>query len=558
MAVPDRMIATDLARIDAAVDFVRAHDTASVLAAVLPTLTAGERDAVAQRCQFSHTAALIFPGELAELSAALRERGLAAGAATPSVVVRHRLAQRHRRPAHRLDVRIVRAPVCSADGKQCDIELFAVLPTSESDIAELAEAERVVDHEQHLGLAVTTDDEVDIAGLCALLTQRAEMCCDGGGYNGHENLTVLYFRTDAPGCPYRRLELHLKGEHAQVLSAHWEAADDPRTGLLRLLTGAWATQALAATATLGVADRLAAAPGGSVAQLAADVGADSDSLHRLLRYLTDLAIVRPSGAGYELTAGGALLAANTEHSLQPLALLYGGAFYQSFAHLDHAVRTGRPGFDHHFGSHHFDYFTAAPHLAELFDAAMAASANVFEQVADLIDLTGVRTVVDVAGGNGALLARVLAAEPRLRGVLFERASTLVTARTALERSGCLDRCDLVPGDFTQAVPAGGDRYLLSRVLHDWDDDRCLQILATCAAAMPPHGQLYVVERLLPEGNAPSLAPAWDVHMLCNVGGRERTLAHYVELFATADLELRESYTLPMDFTLMQVIPTAAG
>ncbi|MEU8897462.1 methyltransferase [Nocardia sp. NPDC048505] len=545
---------TDLARIDAAVEFVRAHDTSGVLAAVLPTLTAGERDAVAERCQFSHTAALVFPADLAELSEALRERGLVAGPATPSVVVRRRLALRHRRPAHRLDVRIVRAAVPSADGKHCDIELFVVLPTSDSDLAAIAEAERPADHEQHLGLAVRTDDEVEVAGLCTLLTQRAGMRSDGGGYNGHENLTVLYFRTDEPGRPYRRLELHIAGEHPQVLAAHRAAVHDPRTGLLRLLTGAWATQALAVTAALGVADRLAAVPGCPVAELAAATGADGDSLHRLLRYLTDLDVVRPSGEGFALTEGGALLAATTEQSLHPLALLYGGAFYQSFAHLEHAVRTGRPGFDHHFGSHHFDYFTAVQESAELFDAAMAASASVFGQVADLIDLTGVRTVVDVAGGNGALLSCVLTAEPRLRGVLFERASTLVTARAALERADCLERCELIPGDFTREVPGGGDLYLLSRVLHDWDDDRCRQILATCAAAMPAHARLYVVERLLPDGNTPSLAPAWDVHMLCNVGGRERTRAHYGELFAAGGLVLGETFALPMDFTLMQVVP----
>ncbi|MBL1075371.1 hypothetical protein JK358_13300 [Nocardia sp. 2] len=554
LAVPARMDAIDLARMDAAAEFVRTHDTAAALAAVLPTLTIAERLAVAGRCRFSHTAVLVFPHGLTELSGALADRGLVAGPSVPSVVVRRRLAQRHGRTADRMDVRIVRAPVLSRDGKHCDIEIFASLPTADPDSENIAALERAAAHEQHLGLAVTTVDEVEIAGLRALLTRRAGMHSDGGGYNDHEDLTVLYFRADATDRPYQRLELHIAGDHPGMLSAHLAEADDPRTRLLRLLTGAWATQALSATAALGVADRLAARPGSSVTDLALSTGTDGDSLHRLLRYLADLGIVRTRDDGYELTDTGRLLAESADQSLHPIALLYGGAFYQSFAHLDHSLRTGRPGFDHYFGSHHFEYFTATPASAELFDSAMAASASIFGQVTDLIDLTPAHTVVDIAGGNGALLACLLRAAPHLHGILFEREATLTTARPALDRAGCLSRCELVAGDFTRSVPTGGDIYLLSRVLHDWDDDRCHRILATCAAAMPAHAELYVVERLLPDSSAPSLAPAWDVHMLCNVGGRERTLAHYRDLFAAVGLDLCETQQLPMDFTLMRVKP----
>ncbi|MFI1918427.1 methyltransferase [Nocardia sp. NPDC020380] len=341
-----------------------------------------------------------------------------------------------------------------------------------------------------------------------------------------------------------------------ALSEHLTESCDPQTRLLRLLTGAWATQALATTAALGVADRLAAFPGATTAELARDTGTDPDSLHRLLRYLTDLDIVRPNGSGFELTDTGALLPAATERSLHPLALLYGGAFYESFAHLGHAVRTGRPGFDHHFGSHQFEYFSATTHGAQLFDAAMASSATIFGQVADLIDHTDARTVVDVAGGNGALLAGLLRSAPHLHGILFERASTLTGARAALDRADCLSRCDLIPGDFTEAIPPGADIYLLSRVLHDWNDEECHRILANCAAAMPAHARLYVIERLLPDDNATSLAPAWDVHMLCNVGGRERTLPHFRALLSSADLHLREVQPLPMDFALLEVVPAS--
>jgi hypothetical protein len=546
---------TDLAQLDAAVAFLRGHDTGGALAAMLPDLTVGEYAAIAARCRLSHIALLLCPRDLTELSAVLAERGLTAGPATPSVVVRQRLATRYGRPAAGLDVRIVHAPVPAADGSPCTIEIFVLLEAAGGRIDDIAAAEGEAGHEHHLALAAETADEVVLTGLQTLFTSRGRLHGDGGGYNQHEDVTVLYFRAmprAADNRPYRRLELRAPGAYPRLLASHLAQSKDAPTRLLRLLTGAWATQALAAAATLGVADRLAARPGYPVAELAHDSGTDPDALLRLLRYLRELGVVAPTAdeAGFTLTEVGALLPTTAPQSLHPLAELYGGYFYQSFAQLAHAVRTGRPAFDEHFGQHHFEYFAETPERAELFDAAMAASASIFGQIADLIDLTAVRMVVDVAGGNGALLAGLLRAAPHLRGVLFERASTLHTARPALEQAGLLERCTLTPGDFVEEIPGGGDLYFLSRVLHDWDDVDAHAILRNCAAAMPAQAGLYVIERILPHDDSSSLAPAWDVHMLCNVGGRERSLTHYRDLLATAGLQLRETRPLPLDFMLL--------
>ncbi len=540
----------DLERIDRAVRFVGAHDSAGVLAGMLPALTGAERDALAAHISFVHAAVLVFPPGLDELRADLRDRGLAIGDAVPSVVVRERLAARHGRSAESLRVDILRAPVRGADGGACEIEIFALTAPPGAGLEQVAAGERAHQHEAHLAFEVTATDPVVLAGLRGLLLGAGRTRTDGGGHNAREGSTVLYFHTDAATGPYRRLELNIRGHHPELLAEHRRTSDGPAEQLLRLMTGAWATQAVAVAAELRLADHLDRRPAPDTAQLAELTGTHHDSLRRLLRYLASLGVLRADGDTYRTTSLGRLLRTGEEHSLHPLAVLYGGPFYRSFGELGRAVRTGREAFEHVFGAHHFPYFAQHPELADLFDRAMAASAPMFHPVADLVDFSAAKVVVDVAGGNGELLSHILRAEPHLEGVLLERAHALEAARGVLAKAGCADRCRLVTGDFTEAVPPGGDVYLLSRVLHDWDDTQCLAILRNLADAMPRHAELLVIERLLPSDGTPSLAVPWDVHMLCNVGGRERTAEHYGRLLADAGFELTGRAGLPLDGALL--------
>jgi hypothetical protein len=163
----------------------------------------------------------------------------------------------------------------------------------------------------------------------------------------------------------------------------------------------------------------------------------------------------------------------------------------------------------------------------------------------------VGVVVDVAGGTGELLGRILAAHLRLRGVLVERPHVVEAARTALDAAGLGARCTYEAGDFAD-VPAGGDVYVLSRVLHDWDDERCREILGHCVRAAPDGAALLVIERVLPSDGTPSLATAWDLHMMCNVGGRERTTDHFARLFREVGLELVDVSPLPLDGNVLYV------
>ncbi|GAA2239697.1 MULTISPECIES: methyltransferase [Kitasatospora] len=551
----------DRTLVEESLAFVSGADTDGVLAGLAPGLTERQRASVAAHCAMAHAAVLVFPASLDRLIAGFRSAGFSVGEPVPSVVVRDRLSLRYGVPADALNVRIVHIHRPSTGHGPGFVELFALEAPGGSEFTGIAARERTERNESHLALDVGAPDDVVLAGLSSLLTEHGGLTADGGGYNAVEDCTVLYFRSPEATPPgsnpdhYRRLELRVLGHHPGALAAHTATAtDDPTKRLLELMTGAWTTQAIAVAAELGLADHL---PGPSrpeapcpIGELAERLGVAPDGLTRLLRYLTAAELVTPTTDSYRLTALGELLRRDARHSLRPLALLYGGPFYQSFGALAHAVRTGQEAFATIFGQGHFDYFAEHPALATLFDSAMAASAEMFEPVPGLVDLSDARVVVDVGGGSGELLSRFLAHTPHLRGVLFERAHVLERARQRLADDGHADRCDLVAGDFTQGVPRGGDVYLLSRILHDWDDEQCLAILRRCAADVPEDARLLIVERLLPTDGTSSLAAAWDLHMLCNVGGRERTAEHYARLLSAAGFDLVAISGLPLDGSLL--------
>lgn len=541
---PPALTASDIARVTAAASLIAAHDTDSVLATAMPALGDDEQAAIARHATFGHVALLIFPATLDGLTEELARHGIDVSAPTPSTVVRDRLSGRYSVPAKDLTVGILHADVTDRAGRPCEVEIFAL--ETPPELAHIAEDERRHERERHVALTVRRPDPALLRGLRATIT--AAMRPDGGGYNAHEDSTVLYFRDEHSADPaFRRLELICAGTYPQVLATHQRESESD-TELLRLMTGAWATQAIATAAELRLPDHLNTTA--NLPDLAEATSSDPQSLARLLRYLTALGIVHTAGERYRLTERGALLCSDVTASMRPLALMYGGPFYRSFTALTESVRSGEESYQKVFGTHHFAHMATDPGLAELFHQSMAASNAMFAGVARAVDFAGARTVVDVAGGNGELLSRILAAHTQLRGVLFDRPHALTAATERL--AAVADRIDLVPGDFTEAVPANGDVYLLSRVLHDWDDDQCRTILATCARDMPQHAELLVIERVLPDlANTDSLAVPWDIHMLCNTGGRERTEEHYRHLLGEAGFELTDIHPLPLDAHILR-------
>src|SRR5262249_28970706 len=156
---------------------------------------------------------------------------------------------------------------------------------------------------------------------------------------------------------------------------------------------------------------------------------------------------------------------------------------------------------------------------------------------------------------GALPRHILVAASATRGVLFDQPAVVDAAREELEKDGLLERCEVIGGDFTERVPEGGDVYLLSRILHDWDDEQCLKILANCRQAMSETARLVIIERPIPTDGTPSLAIAWDVHMAVNnIGGGERTYEEYRRLLRVAGFHLVDTRPLALDMAALTAVP----
>jgi hypothetical protein len=333
--------------------------------------------------------------------------------------------------------------------------------------------------------------------------------------------------------------------------------DDPFAAaqLRGLIMGFRLTLLIHVAAKLGLADQLGETPR-TAEHLARGVGADPESLKRVLRALASIGIFAETADGdFISTPLGGLLRTDAPGSLRALAVLYGEDWlWRAYGRLLASVRTGRPGFEDVHGVPFYRFLEMDRAAAATFDEAMAGySVLESEAILEAYDFSTVHRVVDVGGGHGGLLAALLAAHPHLTGTVLDRESAVSGAVKRFGSSGVGARAAAESGDFFTAVTPGGDLYLLKSVLHNWDDAHATKILRRCREAMPAGSRLLVIERLLPPGNAPSEAKLFDISMLVVLGGRERTESEYRRLLRGAGLELRRCVPTRSPLTLFEAV-----
>ena len=319
----------------------------------------------------------------------------------------------------------------------------------------------------------------------------------------------------------------------------------PGVQLDYLIAGGWITQAVGVAAELGIADLLADGPKLST-ELAQATGSHPQALYRLLRALASIGVfteVEPERFG--LTPMAEVLRDDAPGSLRGMALFRAEHVqWGPWAQLGHSIRTGQPVFEQVHGVDFWEYFAQHPAASAIFNAAMKGTmGQVADTVAAAYDFSQFSSIVDVGGGHGATLSAILRSNSALQGVVFDLPHVAEGAKEAVRAADLVERCDIVGGDMFEQVPAGGDAYMLSRIIHDWDDERSVAILKNCRRVMGPRARLLLVEEVIPPGDTLSFGKLMDLNMLVSLGGQERTEAEYRALYEAAG------------FALTQAIPT---
>ena len=319
---------------------------------------------------------------------------------------------------------------------------------------------------------------------------------------------------------------------------------DPLPPLLfQMATGYWLSQAIYVAAKLGIADLLEETPQSSV-ELAAATCCDSSSLFRVLRALSSAGVFAQVGAdSFALTGLGNSLRSNIPGSLRAIVITIGEIHYQACGALIHAVTTGSPAFNRLFGASLFEHLQNNAEDSIAFNKGMTdLSSLLAHAVLFAYDFSEISSVVDVGGGEGRLLRRILDLYPDMTGIVFDSSDEL---RSPASPSDTEDRCSFASGNFFDSVPERADVYLLCGVLHDWSDERAAIILRSCREAMPINGRLLVIETIVPERGSASFSKLLDINMMVMTSGRERTTSEFHILLSRAG------------FRITRVIPTLA-
>lgn len=338
-------------------------------------------------------------------------------------------------------------------------------------------------------------------------------------------------------------------------------AEPPGLALYRIGVGHYFSRALALAAKLGIADLLKDGPR-HYGELAKGTETHGPSLNRMMRLLASVGVFEERDAGqFALTPLGEMMRTDVPGSMRSSVLLFAGIGIQdSWKELEYCVRTGNPAF--RLKSPDGDPFTAIaqnPEMAKVFDEAMATFAPLTAAaIAASYDFSLFGKLVDVGGGNGALLIGILRANPKLYGTVFDLPHAAEKARSKIAGEGLQSRCQAVGGDFFKEVPPGADAYIIKHVIHDWNDERAVAILRNIHRAMPSHAWLLIAEGVYPpridQSDVGRGAAANDVNMLVSTGGRQRSEAEFRSLLEATGFKLARIIPTPARLSLVEAAP----
>lgn len=344
---------------------------------------------------------------------------------------------------------------------------------------------------------------------------------------------------------WAELKLLLKDRLLPATTARSKDQNPLPPVLFQMATAYWVSQAIYVAAKLGIADLLADGPQSSVA-LAAATRSDPSSMFRLMRALSSVGVFSQPDEDKDCFALSRLaeaLRSSVPGSLREILITIGEIHYQACGELLHSVQTGMPAFTKVFGTNLFEYLPHNARAAEAFNRGMTNLSSLLAHAVLLAyDFSGISSIVDVGGGEGELLRKILELNPEMTGVVLDLSNAVESEHRAPSDGG---RCSFVAGNFFNSVPEGAEVYLLCGVVHDWDDDRAIRILSNCRKAMTRNGKVLIVDMIVPATNSPSFSKLLDLNMMVMTGGRERTKAEFHALLDAAD------------YRISRIIPTMA-
>jgi SAM-dependent methyltransferase len=322
-------------------------------------------------------------------------------------------------------------------------------------------------------------------------------------------------------------------------SATNASSPPPQAVLSQMINGYWITGTICAAAKLDVASAIGDAPR-AIAEVATAVSADVEALYRTMRALASLGIFAEGpGRTFSHTPLSLALRPGVPGSMHGLAVMTGLLHLRAWPEVVHSVRTGDTAFSKVFGKEIFAHVTTNAEAGQAFDEAMASyTAATSNAVVGAYDFSPFGKIVDVGGGNGALIAAILNQQTRAAGVTFDLPPSAERAKANLGAQRLAGRCEVVGGDFFESVPSGGDAYALKMIVHDWDDARSIAILKNVRKAIRPEGRVLIMEAVIdPASGAGAPGKLLDINMLVMTGGRERTADEFAALYRASGFEL---------------------
>jgi len=312
--------------------------------------------------------------------------------------------------------------------------------------------------------------------------------------------------------------------------------------MMQLIAAKWIGKPIYIAAELGIADILSNGPK-DIDEICHLTGSQAPGLYRVMRALSSVGIFREvEGKAFELTPMAEMLKTG---AMRSIAMMLNSEWHnRAWDKLPHSIQTGEIAFDSAFGVPAMEWLKANSEAADILSKANSAKAMMSHSaIVDFYDFSGIKNLIDIGGGYGGLMIKILENNSHIQGVIADLPHVIKKTEKIIEEATLTERCSVISCDFFKEIPWGSDAFILSHILHDFDDERCCQILANCHRAMHADAKLLVVEMLVPPGNEPSVSKLLDLEVMVMGGGMERSEEQFRQLFES------------LNFKLIQIIPT---